>query len=152
MDLILWRHAEAELGTDDDQRALTSKGQKQAARMAEWLDRTLPSGCRILSSPALRTVQTAQSLPRRFKLHPGLAQDATATSLLEAANWPDHREPVVLVGHQPALGRLAALLISGSEQDWTIKKGNVWWIAQRDRAEADSTFLRAVMTPDLLGK
>ena len=81
-----------------------------------------------------------------------LAQDATATSLLEAANWPDHREPVVLVGHQPALGRLAALLISGSEQDWTIKKGNVWWIAQRDRAEADSTFLRAVMTPDLLGK
>jgi phosphohistidine phosphatase len=152
MDLILWRHAEADLGEPDDLRPLTSKGQKQASRMAEWLDRMLPNGCRILSSPALRTVQTVEALERRFKVHPGLAQDATCASLIEAANWPANREPVLLVGHQPSLGRLAALLVSGVEQDWTIRKGNVWWLAQRERGDVRSTFLRAVMTPDLLGK
>ncbi len=42
MDLILWRHAEAEKanpGSDDLTRALTAKGEKQATRMAAWLDR-----------------------------------------------------------------------------------------------------------------
>ena len=37
MDLILWRHAEAEAGEPDDGRALTSKGHKQAEKMAAWL-------------------------------------------------------------------------------------------------------------------
>ncbi|HCL86559.1 MAG TPA: histidine phosphatase family protein, partial [Comamonadaceae bacterium] len=44
MDLILWRHAEAieaRDGEDDLQRALTPRGEKQAARMAAWLDRQL---------------------------------------------------------------------------------------------------------------
>jgi phosphohistidine phosphatase len=47
MDLILWRHAEAfdlaEGGTDLE-RMLTPRGEKQAARMAAWLDRQLPEG------------------------------------------------------------------------------------------------------------
>ena len=45
MDLILWRHAEAEdwtEGCDDLQRSLTGRGEKQAKRMAAWLDRQLP--------------------------------------------------------------------------------------------------------------
>jgi phosphohistidine phosphatase len=155
MDLILWRHAEAEIGEigePDDDRRLTGKGHKQAARMADWLDHVLPNGCKILVSPSMRTRQTAQALDRKFKIHPGLAQDATTDSLLLAANWPDSREPVVLVGHQPSLGQLAALLVSGTEQDWTIRKGNVWWIAQRERDDITTPFLRAVMTPDLLVK
>ncbi|MEC5215558.1 phosphohistidine phosphatase [Actimicrobium sp. GrIS 1.19] len=152
MDLILWRHAEAEIGEPDDGRMLTAKGHKQAGKMAEWLDRNLPNGCRILVSPATRTLQTAEALGRRFKIHPALAQDATAASLLEAANWPDNREPVVLIGHQPTLGRVAALLIGGSEQDWTIRKGAIWWIAQRERGDVTTTFLRAVMSPELIVK
>lgn len=150
MDLILWRHAEAEIGEPDDGRLLTSKGIKQANRMAEWLDRHLPNGCKILVSPASRTLHTAQALNRKFKIHPGLAQDATASGLLDAANWPNGREPVVLVGHQPALGQLAALLISGVEQNWTIRKGNVWWIARRERDEGTETYLRAIAAPDLM--
>ncbi|MEZ5719744.1 MAG: histidine phosphatase family protein, partial [Burkholderiaceae bacterium] len=54
MDLILWRHAEAEVGTEhmnDLARPLTARGEKQAARMAAWLDRQLPDGLRVLSSP-----------------------------------------------------------------------------------------------------
>ena len=150
MDLILWRHAEAEIGEPDDGRLLTPKGIKQANRMAEWLDRHLPNGCKILVSPASRTLLTAQALNRKFKIHPGLAQDATASDLLNAANWPNGREPVVLVGHQPALGQLAALLIAGVEQNWTIRKGNVWWIARRERDGGTETFLRAIAAPDLI--
>ena len=47
MDLILWRHAEAEVlreGSDDLARSLTPKGERQAARMATWLDGHLPEG------------------------------------------------------------------------------------------------------------
>ena len=55
MDLILWRHAEAQdedESGDDLKRSLTARGEKQAARMAAWLDRHLPEGTRILCSPA----------------------------------------------------------------------------------------------------
>ena len=69
MDLILWRHAEAEdwpegdpQGGSDLERSLTSRGEKQAARMANWLDRQLPEGARIFVSPARRCEQTALAL------------------------------------------------------------------------------------------
>ncbi|MCC2675523.1 MAG: phosphohistidine phosphatase SixA, partial [Ramlibacter sp.] len=107
MDLIFWRHAEAEDehdGLADLDRALTSRGEKQAARVGAWLDRRLPEGTRVLSSPALRCEQTALALGRKFKLRDSLAPGATPAQLLEAAQWPDSRHPVMLVGHQPALG------------------------------------------------
>ena len=62
MDLILWRHCEAEPGEPDLGRRLTSKGVKQAERMAAWLDSHLPDTCRILVSPADRAQQTALAL------------------------------------------------------------------------------------------
>ncbi len=43
MELILWRHAEAEDGTHDSERKLTAKGIKQAARMAKWLRARVPA-------------------------------------------------------------------------------------------------------------
>ncbi len=158
MDLILWRHAEAEPGEPDDARVLTAKGHKQAWKMAEWLDANLPSSCRILSSPALRAVQTADALGRKFKRLDALATDATVDGMLQAIDWPNGRDPVLVVGHQPTLGQLAARLIGGSQQDWTIRKANVWWIAQRtgenddDQLQARDCYLRAVMAPDLLRK
>lgn len=152
MELILWRHAEAEPGEPDADRVLTGKGQKQAAKMAEWLDSTLPNGCKILVSPTVRTRQTAAALGRKFKLSAELEPGTTATKILAAANWPQGREPVLIIGHQPSLGRLAALLVTGTEQDWPIRKGCVWWIAQRIRAGLTQTYVRAVMAPELVLK
>lgn len=152
MDLILWRHAEAEAGEPDESRALTAKGRKQAAKMGEWLDRKLPGNCRILSSPAKRTVQTAEALGRAFKTHPGLAPDAPSEDVLAAVRWPESREPVLIVGHQPTLGQVAALLITGTEQDWTIRKGSIVWIAQKAIDEAESNYIKAVLGADLVGK
>ena len=158
MELILWRHAEAEIAEPDAARALTAKGQKQARKMAGWLDANLPPGCRILVSPAVRTVQTAQALDRAFEItdEVGLATDVDR--VLRAANWLNGGDPVLVIGHQPTLGQIAARLISGDDQYWTIRKANVWWIARREHgAESEGGsgiehYLRAVMAPELVGK
>ena len=155
MDLILWRHAEAhdaDPGQDDMERALTPKGQKQARRMADWLTSQLPDSTRILVSPALRTLQTVEPLKRKFKIVHELAPGADPEDILMAANWPNGREPVLVVGHQPTLGQVAALLLSGHPQDWQIKKANAWWLVQREASDPYSLYLKAVMAPDLIVK
>lgn len=149
MDLILWRHAEAEVGDDDMARRLTRRGEKQARQMALWLQERLPKDLRILASPAVRTQQTAKALELPFETSRKLAPDASVYDLLSAAGWPEISRPTLIVGHQPALGQLAALLLSGSESDWSIKKGALWWFSGRVRSSETQTVLRAVVGPDL---
>lgn len=149
MDLILWRHADAEPGEPDLDRRLTAKGVKQAARVAAWLERHLPDSCRILVSPARRAQQTAQALGRKFKTVQGLAPGAGAASVLTAANWPDSRESVLIVGHQPTLGEVASLLLAGEEATWSIKKGGVWWLTDRDR-DGSAVLLRVAIGPEFV--
>jgi phosphohistidine phosphatase len=150
MDLILWRHAEAEDGQPDLGRRLTAKGIQQAERMAKWLDRRLPATTRVLSSPADRAQQTAQALKRKFRVVPDLAPGASAQAVLVAAGWPDAREPVLVVGHQPTLGEVAALVVSGDEAAWSIRKAAVWWISSRVRGDMSSTVLKVVIGPDFV--
>lgn len=152
MNLILWRHAEAEDAADDMARALTSKGRKQAARMARWLHAHLPESALILSSPAVRAQQTAMALAelghRRMKLVAALAPDLSALDAIEAAEWPERKGAVVVVGHQPTLGRVAARLLCGDERDWSIKKGAIWWLQARNGG--GEVQLRTVVAPDQL--
>lgn len=150
MDLILWRHCEAEPGEPDLGRRLTSKGLKQAERMAAWLDAHLPDTCRILVSPADRAQQTALALKRKFKTVAEIAPGASVAAVLAAAGWPDAREPVLIVGHQPTLGAVAAHLLSGEEAYWAVKKGAVWWLTNRDRGGASAIVLRVVIGPDFV--
>ncbi len=152
MDLILWRHAEAveREGVDDLKRALTPKGERQAQKMADWLNHRLAHSTRVLVSPALRCQQTAKALGRSFKTLEALAPDASPEALLKAARWPDANEPVLLVGHQPTLGQLAAQLLAGQALPWAVKKGAVWWLRNRDREGAAPVVLQAVMAPDCL--
>ena len=150
MDLILWRHCEAEPGEPDLGRRLTSKGTKQAERMAEWLERHLPDSCRILVSPADRAQQTAMALQRKSRTVPELGPGASVTAALAAANWPDSREPVMLVGHQPTLGMIASFLLSGKEAYWSVRKGAVWWLSNRVRDGGAAMVLKVVIGPDFL--
>lgn len=150
MDLILWRHAEAEeakAGTADAERKLTARGQKNAAQMADWLRGQRLHKPLVLSSPAQRARQTAQLLGLPVKVKPQLGIGASPVDLLGAADWPDQPGAVILVSHQPALGRLAALLLGGTEADWTIKKGGIWWFSNRVRQDETQTVLRAVCNP-----
>jgi phosphohistidine phosphatase len=152
MDLILWRHAEAEPGEPDFERALTAKGQKQARRMADWLTSQLPDSCKVLVSPARRTLQTVDALGRKYKIHNDLAPGAEPEEVLEAANWPAAKESVLVVGHQPTLGQVAALLLAGEAQDWDMRKASAWWFSQREPGDPFTVYLKAVMSHDLVVK
>ena len=150
MDLILWRHAEAEEGGNDLARELTPKGQKQAARVAEWLLHRLPSRFVLIASPAARAQQTAQALGIPAKTAKEIAPGAPVSAILKVAGWPDNKGTVVMVGHQPDLGQAAAFLIAGSQGRVSIKKGGLWWLSDRVRDEEAQVVVRAVVSPDLL--
>ena len=158
MDLILWRHADAEFaseGEDDLSRQLTAKGEKQALRMAAWLDRHLPEGVRILVSPARRTEQTAKALNRKYKLRDELVPDSSADEVLALIKWdqdkgPQGKGPVLIVGHQPYLGEIAAKLLGMEEHSCAIRKGAVWWLRSRLREEYSEILLLNVINPDFL--
>jgi phosphohistidine phosphatase len=151
MDLILWRHAEAEDERDglaDLDRALTPRGEKQAARVGAWLDRHLPEGTRVLCSPALRCEQTALALGRKFKLREELVQGTDAGQVLEAAQWPAAKHPVLLVGHQPSLGEALGRLLQVQGGQVPVRKGAVWWLRTRERDGTVQTIVWAVQSPE----
>nr|WP_315496204.1 histidine phosphatase family protein [uncultured Rhodoferax sp.] len=153
MDLILWRHAEAidlDLVGDDMLRTLSSKGDKQATRMAAWLDRQLPDGARIWVSPAARTDQTAQALGRKFKTHAAIAPLGSVDDLLGLVQWPHAKGCVLVVGHQPTLGQTISRLLGLNESECAIKKGAVWWLRYREREGAGQTVVVTVQSPELL--
>ena len=154
MNLLLWRHAEAEDGIPDAKRKLTPRGEKQARQMAEWIKKHAPKDLRIVASPTVRCQQTAQALERPFDTDLRLGTGSDVGDLLAAAGWPDgghgKSHTVLVVGHQPTLGRTAALLLSGAEADWTIKKAAIWWFSNRTRRGETQTVLKAATTIELL--
>lgn len=154
MELILWRHAEAEDRAKDSDadaaRELTKRGRRQAERMAAWLDARLEGSWRIVVSPAKRTLQTVEALDRDFEANEAVGLSATAKSVLHAAGWPQGKENVLVVGHQPTLGHVAARLLEGHEADVSIRKGAVWWFVTRERDGQRETVLKAVIDPETL--
>ena len=150
MDIILWRHAEAEDGIPDATRKLTDKGQKQAQQMAAWYASRLPQNTRILVSPSTRTQQTAAALGREFETVKEVGLATTPGLLLAKAGWPEAEGAVLIVGHQPTLGEVAAFLLSGEERAWSVKKGAVWWISTRVRQGEGQCVLRCVLAPEML--
>lgn len=153
MDLILWRHAEAvegEEAMEDLARGLTPRGEKQAMRMAGWLDRQLPEGLRVLCSPARRTEQTAIALGRKYKLRAELLPGGSPEDLLGLAQWPRQRGAVLVVGHQPMLGQTISQLLGLAEAECAVRKGAVWWLRYRERLGVPQTVVVTVQTPDLL--
>ena len=148
MELILWRHAEAEDGFPDMERRLTAKGEKQAEKMAAFLRPRLPKHTRILVSPALRTQQTARALARNFDTEPGIGPGSDPRSVLQVAGWPDGSETVLIVGHQPYLGEMAGLLMTGKSSALGVKKGAIWWLDGRDGGKIAQ--LRMAISPDLV--
>ena len=141
MNLILWRHADAEDGIPDEARRLTAKGHKQARKMADWLD------WRVIASPAARACETASALTVDFVIEPAVSTAATPQGLLKAVGWPNGKGTVVVVGHQPTLGAAAALALTGAARSWDVKKGAIWWISRDDDG---GVMVRAVLAPGIL--
>ncbi len=152
MNLILWRHAEAEHGTDDMLRRLTPRGRGQAERAGAWLRARLPVDTRVIVSPAVRTCETVDALGRRYDVVNAIAPNATPEAVLQAAQWrPDGEGTVLVVGHQPTLGRVAALLLTGEARHWSVRRAGIWWFSSpTDEDDGRGTVVRAVVDPDLL--
>ena len=160
MDLILWRHAHAEVHPKGDaglqgdeldlKRRLTDKGERQAKRMADWLERHLPANTLILVSPARRAQDTAKALGRPFKTLAALAPGAMPEALLACAQWPQAKTPVVLVGHQPTLGMVVGNVLTQGPTEHAVRKGSVWWLRYRDsdgEGLEGQTVIYTVQTP-----
>jgi phosphohistidine phosphatase len=153
-DIILWRHADAEPGVPDLHRALTRKGEKQAKRVARWLHERLPANATVYVSPARRAQQTASALaqlaPREFVTLEAISPAAPLSAALGAIRATDRTRTIVLVGHQPTLGELAANLLGAQIEDWPIRKGALLWLAEREHGDGVRAALLAAMTPDLV--
>jgi phosphohistidine phosphatase len=150
MDLILWRHAEAEDGVPDSARELTPHGLRQARAVAEWLTPRLPKTPRIIVSPTRRTRQTAEALTAKFEIAEELGPGASAKAVLGVAKWPDAKGTVVVVGHQPTLGETVALILCGEPVEWNMKKGAIWWFSHKEKDGDVVVNLRASISPDML--
>lgn len=153
-EIIFWRHAEAhdvDEGQSDLDRKLTVKGQRQAERVAFWLDRNLPQQCKVFVSQAKRAQQTARCLPRKHKTLVELNPDARPDGVLAAVGWGAQTEPIVIIGHQPWIGECIHWLLMEAVAPMTVRRGAVWWLQSRVREElAQEVILRAVATPELL--
>lgn len=151
MDLILWRHAEAQdrrVDVPDLERALTNKGEKQAAKVGTWLDRELPHGTLVLCSPAVRCEGTVRALDRKYQVREALGPGATVQDVLKEAGWPAAKQPVLVVGHQPVLGQVVAQLLRIDGGECTIRKGGAWWLRCRDAVGEEQVVVWAVQSPE----
>ena len=151
MELILWRHADAEDAgpAGDLARNLTRKGRAQAERMAAWLRPRLEGRWLLVSSPAARATQTAAALGLECEVRPRLGPSHGAAELLREAGRPA-ADRVIVVGHNPTLGEAAAQLLGAGASEVAFRKGAIWWFATRQRGGRDEAVLRTVLAPDAL--
>jgi phosphohistidine phosphatase len=152
MELILWRHAEAEdgVGGDDLARRLTKRGHKDAAKMAAWLKPRLEGDWRVVVSPAQRTLQTVEPLDVAFETSDAIGTGTYSARLLREVGWPSAARNVLVVGHQPTLGEVAAQLLRGGEGGVSVRKGALWWFSTRERDGKVETTLKAVVNPEMV--
>ncbi len=165
-NIILWRHAEAndilggdeltqiDIAQNDMQRALTEKGQRQAADMAKWLKLhllkpRLPQATLLLCSPALRAFQTADALGYKINIHQALKPGASLKDVLASIVQTNSLGSLVIVGHQPWLGQLAAHFLGLADLEVAIKKGAIWWL-RLDKNGLEKYNIHTVQTPSLL--
>ncbi len=117
--LLLVRHAKAADSPVDGDRPLTSKGEHRAAAIGAWLDRAGLVPDLVLVSPARRAAQTWELASASLTPDPPSAADAriyenTVEDLLAVIReTPDDVRTLAVVGHNPSIGELAAVLDDG---------------------------------------
>lgn len=123
MNLYLMRHAiaaEPDENIDDSQRSLTEKGQRKLTKIAHNLEKIDVKFELILTSPYLRTRQTASVVADVLKLKKkcvveseNLSPLGFADKLVEEINTTEPVENLLLIGHEPFLSQLIGVLIVG---------------------------------------
>jgi len=116
--LLLLRHGktEAESKQGDKARVLTERGAADAAVMGWRVGATVGRPDRIVSSRARRARQTAaiaaaaMDFRGRVRYKRGFYYVSAEALLRRVQRFPDKADSVLLVGHNPGLEELAALL------------------------------------------
>ncbi|MDW2983173.1 MAG: histidine phosphatase family protein [Rhodanobacter sp.] len=125
-ELILLRHAEAvpiETAGDDSQRPLSSRGEREAQAAGLWLAAHGLRPDRVLCSPSRRTDETTRLALAAIDDAPAPQQageiyDATPGELLALLDQHADAGTVLLVGHNPGMERLVALLVEGRSDEF----------------------------------
>jgi len=131
MELLLWRHADALQGAPDIERALSARGHRQAREVAAWLGEHAPVDLCLVVSPAVRTRQTVSYFCANedaMRFCAPLFQGAAPEDILRFVGWPEASSPVLVVGHQPLLGEIAARLLGDTSFPASFRKGALWWL------------------------
>lgn len=164
MELLVIRHGiavEREEGADDAadaERPLTSRGRRRFKRVVRGLDRLGLLIDQVIASPKRRAVETAELLrpilvtDTPFRVSARLTAPPGADLLAELGSFEGVR--IAVVGHEPHLGALIALLTASSSQHGEaveLKKGGVCWLegaaapgAMRVRAHLPPRVLRRI--------
>jgi phosphohistidine phosphatase len=149
MELLLWRHADALSGIPDFERELSEHGHEQARRVAVWLSARAPENLRLVVSPATRARQTVAhfcSDESLMEFCAPLYDGAPPENILALLGWPHAASPVLVVGHQPLIGTLAARLLGSTPHPASFRKSALWWL--RTRPGRDTAQLVQVVDGD----
>lgn len=155
MRLYLVQHGQALSGEIDPARPLSAAGEADVRAMAAFLAGRALAIARIVHSGKLRARQTAEllsgafaspcSVGERSGLNPNDPPEPLAAEL---ADW---RDDTMLVGHQPFMGRLVALLVAGPSQEDVVafRPGSVVCL---EPAETGGWSVAWMIRPELLGR
>lgn len=155
MHLFVIRHAIAVPRSDeieDSARPLTEHGRKRFSRVVRGLSALDVRFERLVYSPWLRAVQTAEQLSTLVDRESAVSQHLAAPPSEELLAEL-HGERVAVVGHEPWLGELIAWLAFGNPRlgaQLELRKGGVVWL--EGELEPGKMFLRAALTPKILRK
>ncbi len=158
-ELYLIRHGVAEprgeKWPDDGKRPLTEGGMTRLRKEVRGLSRLGVALDVVLTSPLVRTRQTAEIVATLCDPRPhvvnvdALAPGATLAALASELQKHARRDAIAIVGHEPDLGEIAARLI-GSRHRLDFKKGAVCRIEVESLPPAGPGTLRWFLTPKIL--
>jgi phosphohistidine phosphatase len=158
-ELYVVRHGRAEgrgvAWPDDAKRPLTEEGVTKLRRASRALARIGVSIDVVLTSPLVRTRQTAEIFAAEFSPHPAivnvdaLAPGGSPSGVIAELEKHSRRKRIAIVGHEPALGELAARLV-GMRHAMEFKKGAVCRIDVDTLPPAGPGTLRWLLTPKIL--
>lgn len=134
LELYLIRHGVAAERSDDypddSKRPLTSAGISRLRKEAKALDAMDVGFDHIITSPLVRTRQTADVFAETLKTKPSVSQSdalapaGTPVAVIQEIGKHSKKGRIALVGHEPNIGELAARLI-GARAPLEFKKGAI---------------------------
>ena len=160
IQLYLVRHAIAEergpKWPDDTKRPLSTEGKLRMETQVVGLEKLGVEIEEVLTSPLVRTRQTADILAKGLSSRPrvtvfdALAPGHSAKEMMNALKEYAKKTRIALVGHEPGIGDLSAALV-GARNPITFKKGGVALIrVERLPPDAGSGALLWFLSPKVL--